>query len=87
MTDWRICHVCKTHVDVLIQKVFEYEFYYYVCDTCDEIYAMTRYGDWVESGCVMEWYSKGNTPEWYKTRYGTNQKGSENGKKDQHNSA
>ena len=66
MTDWRVCHVCKSRVDVLTEQVFDHSFYYYLCETCDEIYAKTQYNEWVESGCVMEWYTKGNKPDIWK---------------------
>jgi ribosomal protein S27E len=62
MIDWVICIECSKPADVHTQTVFDNPFYYYECDTCDEIYARTEDGSWVDSGCVMAWYRKGNNP-------------------------
>ena len=62
MVDWVICIGCSKPADVHTQTVFDNPFYYYECDTCDEIYARTEDGSWVDSGCVMAWYRKGNNP-------------------------
>jgi len=58
------CYFCGAEGESYQEQIFDHIFEALICERCDRLSALTRYGEWVDSDCNMSQYRREHDYYW-----------------------